>query len=205
MSIVAPTSDSDLLDLLRNGGPLDISGLAGTMEVTPTAVRQRLARLMGRGMVEREVVRGQRGRPRHRYRLSDKGLRLTGSNFSDLARALWSEISEIEEEDVRAKLMERVADSLAMGYAGQVHGEGVRQRMESLQKLLGDRQVAFSVDNSNHSPCLTAVDCPYPQLAEQDRSICTLEKKLFSKLLKQDMQLTECRLDGDGLCRFRTE
>ena len=45
MSMEAPTSDSDLMDLLRIAGPLSVSELADAMEVTATAVRQRLVRL----------------------------------------------------------------------------------------------------------------------------------------------------------------
>ena len=91
MSVQAPTSDSGLLDLLRITGPLGVSELADAMEVTPTAVRQRLMRLMARKAIQREATRHGRGRPKHRYWLTDNGLRLTGSNFTDLAVALWQE------------------------------------------------------------------------------------------------------------------
>ena len=36
---------------------------------------------------------------------------------------------------------------------------------------------------------LTAHACPYPELAEEDRTICSLEKMLFSELLRQDVDL----------------
>ena len=48
MSVQVPTSDAGLLDLLRITGPLGVAELADAMEVTPTAVRQRLTRLMAR-------------------------------------------------------------------------------------------------------------------------------------------------------------
>ena len=46
MSVEAPNSDADLLDLIRIAGPLSVTELADAMEVTATAVRQRLTRLM---------------------------------------------------------------------------------------------------------------------------------------------------------------
>ena len=85
MSMQSPTSDAGLLDLLRITGPLGVSELADAMEVTPTAVRQRLIRLLNQESIQREATRRGRGRPRHRYWLTEKGLRLTGSNFTDLA------------------------------------------------------------------------------------------------------------------------
>ena len=64
MSVRAREStDSDLLDLLRITGPLGVSDLADAMEVTPTAVRQRLTRLLAEEMIQREAIRNGRGRP----------------------------------------------------------------------------------------------------------------------------------------------
>lgn len=88
MSMQAPTSDAGLLDLLRTTGPLGVSEMADAMEVTPTAVRQRLVRLLSQNAIQREATSHGRGRPKHRYWLTEKGLGLTGSNFTDLAVAL---------------------------------------------------------------------------------------------------------------------
>ena len=78
MSVETPNSDADLLDLIRIAGPLSVTELADAMEVTATAVRQRLTRLMAQSMIEREAIRAGRGRPKHRYSLTDKGLASNG-------------------------------------------------------------------------------------------------------------------------------
>ena len=46
-----------LLDLVRIAGPLGVSELSDAMEVTPTAVRQRLMRLMAQSLIQREAIR----------------------------------------------------------------------------------------------------------------------------------------------------
>jgi predicted ArsR family transcriptional regulator len=52
---------------------------------------------------------------------------------------------------------------------------------------------------------LTALACPYPDLAEQDRGICAVEKMMFTEMLGTPVRLTECRLDGASTCcRFQT-
>jgi len=117
MSIETPNSDSDLLDLLRIAGPLSVLQLSDAMEVTPTAVRQRLTRLTSQTLIERDAVRAGRGRPKHRYWLTDKGLRQTGSNFTDLALALWREFSQIQDDELRRQMLRRIARTLAAGYA----------------------------------------------------------------------------------------
>jgi predicted ArsR family transcriptional regulator len=206
MSIAAPSSDADLMDLLRSNGALGVTEMAAAVEVTPTAIRQRLSRLMAQGLIEREAVRAGRGRPRHRYQLTSKGLRLTGSNFTDLALALWREIGAIPDMEERKVLLEKVVRALASGYAREIQGKTTAERMRSLSELLSERRVPFSVESASPEeggPMLVAHACPYPELAEEDRQICTLEQMLFSELLGRDVELTQCRLDGGSCCQFQ--
>ncbi len=184
---------------------MSVTDMADTIEVTPTAVRQRLSRLMAHGLVEREAIRAGRGRPKHRYQLTSKGVRLTGSNFTDLALALWREVGAIEDLEVRRTLLTRVVRALASGYAHEMEGKTTSERMRSLSLILGQRRVPFSVEDDEGIPVLTAHACPYPELAEKDRSICVLEKILFSELLGQEVQLSQCRLDGAGSCQFQAK
>src|SRR5688572_27454444 len=98
----AESSDEGLIDLLRRHGALGISDLVAKMHVTATAVRQRLNRLTANGMIERVVTQVPRGRPSHRYSLTEKGRRETGNNFADLAVVMWNEIREIKDPEVRS-------------------------------------------------------------------------------------------------------
>ena len=111
------SSDIGILDLLRKAGPLGVAELAQAMQVTATAVRQRLVRLMAQGLIDRELARAGRGRPSHRYALTEKGRRQTGANFVDLALALWKEIRAIEDPEVRRGLLQRIAKTMAGMYA----------------------------------------------------------------------------------------
>ncbi|MEK6247502.1 MAG: MarR family transcriptional regulator [Planctomycetales bacterium] len=199
-----PTESSDLavLDLLRRTDAVTVGELSAAMDVTATAVRQRLNRLMGQGLIQRSARRAGRGRPSHWYELTEKGRRQSGNNFVDLAIALWEEVRAIKHVDIRQGLMKRLAQTLADHYKKQIHGDNAAERMLEIEQLFADRNVPFSVDHSNDLPVLTAHACPYPELAEQDRSICNLEKLLFSNLLQQDVRLTDCRLDGDSCCTF---
>jgi predicted ArsR family transcriptional regulator len=202
MSTAVVNSDADLLELLRITGPLDVAEMAMSIDVTPTAVRQRLGRMMAQGLIEREAIHIGRGRPKHRYRLTNKGLDLTGSNFTDLAMTLWREINSVVNPDLRRELLRRVAKALARGYAGKVQGKTTAERMQALSDLLVERRVPFEVQNTPEGPVLNARACPYPRLADNDRTICAMEAMLFSELLGQVVGLKTCRLDGDCSCQF---
>ncbi len=201
------SSDVALLDLLRRVDSVGVSELAELMSVTPTAVRQRLNRLMAEGIIERTLHRKtdvSRGRPSHGYSLTEKGRRQTGSNFADLATALWKEIRGIADTEVRRGLLGRLAKTMAAMYGQNVQGDTTAERMAEIKKVFAERNVPFSVDHRGQLPVLTAEACPYPALAEQDRAVCAMEKMMFSELLQDDVKLTSCRLDGASCCTFET-
>jgi DeoR family suf operon transcriptional repressor len=232
MATLSETSDQALLDLLRRRGPTSIAEMTAETEVTANAVRQRLARLMGQGLVDRAVghasgpsdneeAKRQRGRPTHHYRLTEKARRQAGDNFADLTMILWREVRAVKDPSIRRGLLQRVADAMAKHYQGLVAGATLPERMQSLTALFAERRVPMSVTtveataettaetssgaaSSERLPVLVVEDCPYPQLAEEDRGICAVEKMMFSQLLSEDVRLTQCRLDGHNCCQFET-
>jgi DeoR family transcriptional regulator, suf operon transcriptional repressor len=159
-------------------------------------------RMLAQELIEREPVRAGRGRPRHLYRLTEKGRRLTGSNFTDLALALWREIGLFEDLQSKEDVVGRIAKTLAVEYGPHVQGTNTAERMRSLAQLLAERRVPVSVSETDEGTVMTAHACPYPCLAEQDRSVCTMEQMLFSELLGKTVELIRCRLDGESDCRF---
>ncbi|WP_425399131.1 helix-turn-helix transcriptional regulator [Aeoliella sp.] len=195
-------SDDALLNLLRKQGEMGISQLVDELGVTATAVRQRLGRLMDEGLISREeVVRSGRGRPSHRYQLTEKGRRSGGNNYADLVDVLWAEIRAIEDPDIRAGLLQRIAKQLAER-AGELSGGSLEEKMQRLAEMMQERRIPFEVDNSGELPVLTAVACPYPELVEHDKSICAMERMLFSEVLGETMRLSGCRPLGDACCSF---
>ena len=96
--------------------------MAGRLGVTPTAVRNRLTRLVGSGMVERRAEHGGRGRPRHTYQASVEAHKRLGQNYADLAVVLWDEMMRtVEDRKLRRLLFGRITDRLAELYRGAGH------------------------------------------------------------------------------------
>lgn len=195
-------SDLAVLDLLRRQEAMTVSDFVEALAVTATAVRQRLNRLLSQNLIERAAAKNGRGRPKHWYRLTAKGLQKAGSNFADLAIALWQEIREIREPDVRLGLLQRVAKRMAVMYAGTVEGQTLEQKLTALADLFAERRVPLELDKTGASPVLKAVACPYPELADQDRSICAMERMLLAEVLGAGVRLADCRLDGQSACTF---
>ena len=148
MSIQTPTSDAGLLDLLRITGLLGVSELADAMEVTPTAVRQRLTRLMARNAIQREATRHGRGHSKHRYWLTDTGLRDDGLQFYGPGIGLVAGTCQVGDAQMRREFLRRIARALALGYSEQIKGDTPAERMQSLADLSDQRRIPVSVERS---------------------------------------------------------
>jgi predicted ArsR family transcriptional regulator len=202
------SSDRALLDLIRRQGPLTVVEMAAALGVTDTAVRNRLARLVGSRLVERRPEHRGRGRPRHVYQVSVEAQKQLGQNYADLAVALWEELmSTVEDRRLRRLLFTRVTDRLADIYRSQVSGQEWEGRLVQLTGLLHDRGVEAEVakDAGGGVSILRQHSCPYYALAEADRAICALERKMFEKVLGRSLRLSKCRLDGDRVCDFQAK
>lgn len=202
MQPISDLSDRTIVDFLRRRPASTVSDMVEFTGVTATAVRQRLVRLMEQGLVAREAEIAGRGRPTHRYSLTAAGARSGGNNYDQLVQVLWDEIREIKDVEVRRGLLKRISDRLAEAYRGEVHGETLQERMADLARLLASQDMPFEIQESEQLPVLTALACPYPDLAEHDRGICAMEKMLLSSVLGESVRLSSCRLDGANCCTF---
>jgi predicted ArsR family transcriptional regulator len=199
-------SDRPLLDLIRRKGPLTVAEMAAGLGVTPTAVRNRLSRLVGSGLIERRTEHGRRGRPHHTYRASTEAHRRLGQNYADLAVVLWDEMMQtVSDRKLRRLLFTRITDRLAELYRSQVQSEGWEERLLQLEGMLHARGIEAEVAapaTGEGLPFLRQHSCPYFDLAEVDHAICALERKMFEKVLGRALRLSQCRLDGDRSCDF---
>jgi len=205
---MSESSDRTLLDVIRRAGPMSVAEMAASLRVTDTAIRNRLARLVGARLVERHSEHRGRGRPRHVYQVSVEAQKQLGQNYTDLALVLWEELmSSVEDRRLRRLLFARVTDRLAAIYRRQVSDAEWERRLVQLTNVLHDRGVEAEVarDTDGLIPVLRQHSCPYYELAESDRAICALERKMFEKVLGRSLRLSQCRLDGDRVCDFQAK
>ena len=193
-------TDKSVIELLRHSDALTITQLVDQLEVTATAVRQRLNRLVAAGFVQRVEVNPGRGRPVHHYSLTESGFQASGNNLGDLARALWEQIHEIEDEKIRKKVITGTAKRLSEMYSESIEGNTVDERLKSIAKLFGQREIPFSTVKKDGELSLQVVGCPYPELSDTDHSICEMEQELLSQLSKHPLTVNREPCGCGGQC-----
>jgi len=208
----AKTSDSPIrpvdqlvLDLLRRSEGLSVTDLMERLEVTATAIRQRLDRLEESGFIEKRKQGVGRGRPSFKYFLTDLGWRQAGVTYSDLAISMWTEICSLENAELRSRMMARISDSMGGKFRDLIPDAPIVERMETMAEILSNRRVPTCLTSGYGMPVLEVLACPYPDLIGDghDRSVCSMETKVMSAALGQEMELSQCRLDGHTCCQFK--
>lgn len=219
--------DHAVLELLRDNRGSSVPELVELLGVTATAVRQRLDRLIHQKLVQRLKQGEGRGRPSYRYELTSAGWRELGTTYADLAIAMWCELAELPDPELRNKILSGVSARMANALRAEIdpcdggesaemdafppEGElyesnltGLKHRMQGLAEAFTSRKVPASVVEKEGLPVLEVHACPYPNMDSDtpDRSFCELEKQVLEQTLGKKVHLTECRLDGDGCCKF---
>lgn len=194
--------DRQFLEQLHRDGGGSVQELCESIGVTATAVRHRLNRLGDRGFVIRETIREGRGRPHHVYRVSERGLKEMGDNYTDLAMVLWKELMHLEEPEIRNRIFSRISDGLTKRIGSSVRGESLASRFGQLCTALGEQGFDVEIDESGSLPILRENNCPYHELASEDSTICDLEQEIFSRVLGANVTLTRHCMDGHNCCEF---
>ena len=102
---------------------------------------------------------------------------------------------------IRETITSRVREAL-VARVGRF-GEGtLRERVERLSQALAGRGYDVETAQDGALPILRENNCPYQELAEEDRGICGLEREVFEKALGAEVRLTQCCLDGHHCCEF---
>lgn len=212
--------DRELLAAMRVGQCMGVGELTEELGVTATAVRQRIDRLMEKGLIEREKVVSGRGRPTFCYQLTAKGHQRAGADPTDLVDALWREVNALPSEDLRDQILSAVAKRLGKQFAQQaeLHNDPpvdspkgrvedsseLKRRLYQLSASMANRKIPIEVSSDGEMPVLDINACPFPTLTDRsnDRTMCRLEEQMISEALGQPMKLSSCRLDGDNCCQF---
>lgn len=196
--------DRDLLQHLHSAGGVDVQGICDFLGVTRTAVRQRISRLEGAGLIVAALQSQTRGRPRHIYRVTPEGLHALGENYRQLAVVLWQAISQLDNRTVREQLLQRVQNGLAEQFGrGFSETDTVNRRADLLAEQMRASGFPVQVEHGSGLPILRETCCPFPLLAEMDEAICQLERQVLSQALGAPVEFrSRCR-DGHGCCEFQ--
>jgi len=187
-------------------GPVTAAELAGTLGLTPAAVRRHLDVLASQELVQVWEVPGTsrgrgRGRPARRYVVTDSGHRSLSTAYDDLAASALRYLSAVAGESA----VRGFAHARRYGPVVDAAGPQPAQRAQALAvALAGDGYAAstrpLTADGHPVGTQLCQGHCPVQHVAREFPQLCEAETEAFSRLLGVHVQRLATLAHGEHVC-----
>jgi predicted ArsR family transcriptional regulator len=198
-----------LLEILKREGPQEAKGLAGRLGITPMAVGLQLASLEEEKLVEARPeppVPGRRGRPGHRWALTEAASRVFPDAHALLTVGLLESLREVYGESGMARLLDARTRHQREEYARAIPaGAPLKEKVKALARL---RDAEGYMTEVRAAPGggwrLIENHCPICTAARACRGFCQSEWQVFSGLLgpKAEVRREEHLLSGGRRCVY---
>jgi predicted ArsR family transcriptional regulator len=193
-----------IVQLLRIHGPLTSADLVGFLEITATAVRQHLDRLVAEGLVEVTGVRRARGRPRKIYALADKADRLFPHSYDSLALDLLEAISRLPEgAEILNRVLAARREIWNERYAHRLADKPLDRQLAEITALFNEKGgLTELVAQSDGTYLLTKRNCNISTVTAQHPLFCEEERVWLQEVLGTPVESLQSRATGDAACVF---
>lgn len=194
-----------VLSILQRQGAVTIKDLETGLGVTATAVRQQITGLLADGYIAQQTERMGRGRPKHVYTLTPRGRSIFPHHYDEFTNSLLREILLSEGPAKVQELLGRMGKRMAAQYERQLVGLSSGERAAKLTELLNAKGILAEVTFESDGIVFHEYNCPYYELARENRAICDMEEDMIAQVVQQNVELVACSLDGHHGCRFKIE
>lgn len=202
-----------ILGILRRRDGVSVDNLARDLGLAGATVRRHLDVLLRDGHVSVTQVRGNTGRPRHAFSLTDAGAELFPHHYVRLTHRLLEEIVGLATEETAGRdgaavadvVFSKMAERLAGEYGGRVVGDTLEERARSTVALLAEEGLEFEVEPEGGTVCLVGRGCPCRRLSNGGQGpFCDHDRHLLELLIGAPVvALRPDELPHQALCGYR--
>lgn len=196
-----------ILNLLKMQGPQTATHLAGSLGISPMAIRQHLQALSSQQWVTYEEERQPMGRPVKLWQLTPKAHHLFPDNHADLVTSLVQEMVKVFGENGLDVLVASRTQAQIHTYATQLSPhQDWRDRVSRLADIRSrEGYMAEVIEQSDNTLLLVENHCSICQAAQMCSQFCYSELEVFNTILGPTVEVerTEHILSGDRRCAYR--
>lgn len=193
-----------ILLILKQAPDSSLEEVAHKLGISKVAALGHLQKLENEGLLARSYRAGHVGRPRVQFRLTPIASSLFPQNYTEVS--LWA-LEFIERrlgphavEELLTERAHEVADRARPRLASPDLGDRVRE----LARIRTEGGYMAEVGSRRRGSVeLLEHNCPILALAGKFPVACETERRMFSSLLRADVDVTHRVVAGDPVCRFR--
>ncbi len=206
VDLIASDTKRALLQLMKRRGEISLDDAVAATGYARTTLREHLTQLERDGLVRHRAERRGRGRPRLRYRITERGERLFPTRDGVLLRALLRFLQEkgfgdqieaffasfwearIEEAEHRLRQAEREG--------------GPARRLDALEALLREEGFMPDVREAEGRLVVRECNCPFAEAVKQTRLPCRLEEAFYEAVFDGNVERVDYMPEGDAACTY---
>ena len=192
-----------VLLLLKRGGSASLADLAGALRISKMGALKHMNALETKGLVERFFPPGGRGRPRVFFRLTTRARSLFPEAYAHMTETALKFIEKRLGRKAVEDLLKQRAQELYERHRDDLRSGDLRSRVEGLVMIRDEggymAELASARKNSFE---LLEHNCPVYAVADHYWEACAVERDLFQKLLRADVETSHRVVAGDAVCRF---
>ena len=198
-----PSPRTEILHILKLHGPLSAAEIAAKFGTGVSAVRPHLERLAADEFVSIEVVRGGRGRPRYRYRLTNAAEDEFPNDYESLAVDLFDGAEKLGGDEMLGKLFQLRGEALYRSFKPRVNAKNLEDRLQQVNEYLNELGYMSYVEKEEDGYILYARNCPVPAISDHSSLPCECERNLLARLLQVEVRAEEIGYDASRPCKFK--
>lgn len=186
---------------VRDVGEASVAELAEMLDLSTTATRKHVDRLLEDGLLTSRTVNPGRGRPVARWSLTEAGRQLFPQRTDDLASELLDYLADRGRDELGAYLRWRQQRQVA-DYARSVDADDVEERLRQLADRLSAQGYRAEVTTDGDALLLRQTHCTIESVAREQPLLCTTEAAAFGRVLGDEVRVTrrETLARGDDAC-----
>jgi predicted ArsR family transcriptional regulator len=195
---------SNVLQYMLSQQRCTITDLAEAVKIDPISVRHHLAKLEGDGLIDSIEERHGVGRPRRVYFLTEAGMEQFPGRTIRFTNELLEQLKSQLSDQAYQELFEKMAASISDNYLSDADFEklSLDQRLELIEKWLTNEGYTVNVERNENEIVVKESSCPYYYVGRRHGEVCTIDKRLISKVLAAEPERTSCLLHGDSHCTY---
>jgi len=198
------SSKSAALTLLKRQPDASLEEVARGLGISKVAALSHLRQLESDGLVERSYEAGRVGRPRVRFRLTERGTAFFPQAYTEMSLCALEFIERrLGRDAVRELLSQRAGDVADRNWSRLKDGPLPARVAELARVRTEGGYMAEVADRRRGSVELREHNYPILALARVYPEACETERRMFESLLHAKVDVSHRVVAGDPVCRFR--
>ncbi|MEN2768358.1 helix-turn-helix transcriptional regulator [Ornithinibacillus xuwenensis] len=193
-----------LLTILKRNHVMTIEGMMEFFTISDIAVRKHIHELENQGLIRKNAIKKNIGRPAYEYELTQAGNRVFPNHYESLSVDLLKDLEELQGLDAVYSLLERRMEKEVDFFHSNNIPIDFDEKVAKVAELQEDRGYMVELEQKpDGSYEMRHFNCPIANLANAYQQVCKNEHKVFNAVFSDSyVNCVACMTSGDHYCNW---